>query len=139
MTEPEEEIILCGLTYNRVAHCVYDRNQHTRELISARKTSHKHNNKTLTFVTYGNFHKLRQRYIKDVPLVEFVCLVFTRMPSESYRRQLGSLLLCLCKAFFFFFFFFFYKSANVISLIILSLMRTLRRFVSLLWYLVSAN
>ena len=33
---------------------------------------------------------------KDVPLVEFMCLVFTRMPGESYRRRLGSLLLCLC-------------------------------------------
>ena len=26
-------------------------------------------------------------------------LVFTRMPGESYRRQLGSLLLCLCDVF----------------------------------------
>ena len=29
---------------------------------------------------------------KDVPLVEFMYLVFTRMPGESYHRQLGSLL-----------------------------------------------
>ena len=26
-------------------------------------------------------------------------LVFTRMPGESYRRRLGSLLLCLCDVF----------------------------------------
>ena len=33
--------------------------------------------------------------IEDVPLVEFMYLVFTRMPGESYRRRLRSLLLCL--------------------------------------------
>ena len=32
---------------------------------------------------------------EDVPLVKFVYLVFTRMPGESYRRRLGSLLLYL--------------------------------------------
>ena len=31
-----------------------------------------------------------------VPLVEFMYLVFMCMPGESYRRQLRSLLLCLC-------------------------------------------
>ena len=34
-----------------------------------------------------------------VPLVEFMYLVSTRMPGESYHRQLGSLLLCLCDVF----------------------------------------
>ena len=34
-----------------------------------------------------------------VPLVEFMYLVFTRMPGESYRRRLRSLLLCLCYVF----------------------------------------
>ena len=29
---------------------------------------------------------------EDVPLVEFMYLVFTRMPGESYRRRLRSLL-----------------------------------------------
>ena len=33
---------------------------------------------------------------KDVPLVEFTYLVFSRLPGESYRRKLRSLLLCLC-------------------------------------------
>ena len=34
---------------------------------------------------------------EDVPLVEFMYLVFTHMPGESYCRQLlRSLLLCLC-------------------------------------------
>ena len=37
--------------------------------------------------------------IEDVPLVEFTYLVFTRMPGESYRRQLGSFLLYLCYVF----------------------------------------
>ena len=31
--------------------------------------------------------------------VEFMYLVFTRMPGESYRRRLGSLLLDLCYVF----------------------------------------
>ena len=34
-----------------------------------------------------------------VPLVAFVYLVFTRMPGESYRRRLRSLLLSLCDVF----------------------------------------
>ena len=32
---------------------------------------------------------------ETVPLVEFMYVVFTRMPGESYRRRLRSLLLCL--------------------------------------------
>ena len=36
---------------------------------------------------------------EDVPLVEFMYLVFTRMPGESYRRRLSSLLLYLCDVF----------------------------------------
>ena len=36
---------------------------------------------------------------EDVPLVELMCLAFTRMPGESYRRRLGSLLLYLCDVF----------------------------------------
>ena len=36
---------------------------------------------------------------EDVPLVEFMCLVFTRMPGESYCRRLRSLSLCLCGIF----------------------------------------
>ena len=36
----------------------------------------------------------------DVPLVEFMYLVFTRVPGESDHRRLGwSLLLCLCDVF----------------------------------------
>ena len=37
--------------------------------------------------------------MEDVPLVEFMYLVFTRMPSESCRRRLGSLLLYLFDVF----------------------------------------
>ena len=36
---------------------------------------------------------------EDVPLVEFMYLVFTRMPGESYRRRLRSLLMYLCHVF----------------------------------------
>ena len=32
-------------------------------------------------------------------MAEFMYLVFTRMPGESYRRRLRSLLLCLCDVF----------------------------------------
>ena len=31
---------------------------------------------------------------EDVPLMEFMYLVFTCMPAESYHRRLRSLLLC---------------------------------------------
>ena len=37
--------------------------------------------------------------IEDVPLVEFMYFVFTRMPGESYRRRFRSLLLYLCYVF----------------------------------------
>ena len=33
---------------------------------------------------------------KDIPLLESVYLVFTRMPGDFYRRRLKSLLLYLC-------------------------------------------
>jgi len=37
--------------------------------------------------------------LEYVPLVEFMYLVFTCMPGESYHRQLRSLLLYLCYVF----------------------------------------
>ena len=40
-----------------------------------------------------------QKYPLDVPLVEFVYLVFTRMPGQSCRRSLRPWLLCLCDVF----------------------------------------
>ena len=36
--------------------------------------------------------------IEYVPLAEFMCLVFTRMPGKSYHRRLRSLLLRLFRA-----------------------------------------
>ena len=38
-------------------------------------------------------------FFEDIPLVEFMYLVFTRMPGESYHRRLKSLLLYLCYVF----------------------------------------
>ena len=38
-------------------------------------------------------------YDDDVPLAEFIYLEFTRMPGRSYRRRLGSLVVCLCDVF----------------------------------------
>ena len=40
-----------------------------------------------------------KRKKEEIPLVEFMYLVFTRMPGESYRRRLGSSLLRLCYVF----------------------------------------
>ena len=37
--------------------------------------------------------------VPDVPLLEFMYLVFTRMPGESYRSDSVVLLLCLCDVF----------------------------------------
>ena len=55
----------------------------TRELINARKTSHKHN-RLLIWVAYGNSARLRY-------------LVFTSMPGESYVTVCDSgLCCCVC-------------------------------------------
>ena len=44
-------------------------------------------------------NSIRGKSSEDVPLVELMYLVFTHMPSESYCRQLRTLLLCLCDVF----------------------------------------
>ena len=41
----------------------------------------------------------RSAVTEDIPLVEFMNIVFTRTPGESYHRRLGSLLLYLCYVF----------------------------------------
>ena len=46
-----------------------------------------------------DFHTAPEFCYEDVPLVEFVYLVFTRMSSESYRSRLRSLWSCLCDVF----------------------------------------
>ena len=43
--------------------------------------------------------KKKKKKREDLALVEFMYLVFTHMPGESYRRRLGSLLLYLCDVF----------------------------------------
>ena len=97
-------------------------NQHTRELMLERH----HTNTTKMGVVYskwintGDIKSTRQTSsIHNVPLVEFINLVFTCMPGEmftcmlgaSYCRQLGSLLLCLC---------------DVFEMLIISLLRSFR-------------
>ena len=42
-----------------------------------------------------NSHGIKTKDVEDVPLVEFMYFIFTRMSGESYRRRLRSLL-CLC-------------------------------------------
>ena len=37
-------------------------------------------------------------FSEDLPLVDFVYFIFTRMPDESYCRRLRSML-CLCDVF----------------------------------------
>ena len=39
------------------------------------------------------YRQAKAAHTEDVPLVEFMYLVFTRMPGESYRTRLRSLLL----------------------------------------------
>ena len=48
---------------------------------------------------YITIHSVFDPLLEDEALVEFMYLVFTRMLSKSYCRQLGSLLLCLCDVF----------------------------------------
>ena len=47
----------------------------------------------------GYLHAYQMRVTVNVPLVELMYLVFTRMPGESYRRRLRSFLLYLCYVF----------------------------------------
>ena len=48
---------------------------------------------------YLHVCQVRVTVCDSVPLVGFMYFVFTRMPGESYRGQLMSLLLCLCGVF----------------------------------------
>ena len=43
--------------------------------------------------------KKKEKKEEDIPPVEFMYIVFTRIPGESYRRRLRSLLLYLCYVF----------------------------------------
>ena len=87
-------------------------NQHTRELISARKTSHKHNNTDLSRLRrLSSGMHINTRYINSTSGTPSAInstrgtpsainstrgtspyLVFTRMPGESYRRLYSCLL-----------------------------------------------
>ena len=44
---------------------------------------------------YDNYVCMRMHITEDVPLVEFMYFVFTRMPGESYRGRLESLPMCV--------------------------------------------
>ena len=68
-------------------------NQHTRELINTWKST----STTKTRVAYSNSHKVHKLHQRYILLDTYI--VFTCMPGESYWRQLGSLLLCLCDVF----------------------------------------
>ena len=57
-------------------------------MLQARKSGKSFQN----FYIYIFFY---HKCLEDAPLVEFMYLVFTRMPGESYCRQLRSLLLYL--------------------------------------------
>ena len=88
-----EEALLCGAVdilpearwFAMLNSCLL--NHRTRALIRAQDTSHKHNTEDLSFMVNSNLGQ------------QFIYLVFTRMPGESYRRRLRSLLLCLCDVF----------------------------------------
>ena len=51
------------------------------------------------YLMYLCIHRGCAYFTEDVPLVEFMYLVFTHTPGESYRRRHRSLLLCLCDVF----------------------------------------
>ena len=100
----EKHQTLHGIIWNRTKPRVPVQNQPTRELIGTWKTSHKqqrHESPTVTLTWYASkykVHKLQQLYI----LVEFVYLLFTHMPVESYHRctswwSLHSLYLLVCQ------------------------------------------
>ena len=54
---------------------------------------------TLKNVKCINYMPLGVIHFEDIPVGEFMYLVFTRMPGESYRRRLRSLLLCFSDVF----------------------------------------
>ena len=101
----EKHQTLHGIIWNRTRPRVPVQNQQTRELIGTWKTSHKrqqrHESPTVTLTWHASkykVHKLHQMYI----LVEFVYLLFTHMPVESYHRctswwRLCSLYLLVCQ------------------------------------------
>ena len=66
-----------------------DKNRKQNEAQSARaESTHKGDNQR-------SKNGIQLQVISTVPLVAFMYLVFTRMPGESYRRRLRSLLLYL--------------------------------------------
>ena len=77
-----EKCILSDAIWNRMRPQALMQNRHTRELISAWKTLHK--------------HKKDLSHLQCTPGGVYV---FTRMPGESSCRWCGSLLLCLCVIF----------------------------------------
>ena len=108
---------LCNSSVNSISfvHVLMSQTLVVGVITCARKTSDKHNNKylqspTVTLTWHAckyKVHKLHQKYIiedylhkhhqrynlDDVPRVEFMYLVFTPVPGESYCRRLKSLLL----------------------------------------------
>ena len=76
--------------------------QYTTNQITTNSTRHRripqNSNVSITEMT-GKVSLLSSSNDEDVPLVEFMYLVFTRMSGESYRRRLRLLLLRLCEAF----------------------------------------
>ena len=61
----------------------------TKFIIEAEKV------KKRTAKEHSKFICCRGRTSEDAPLVEFMYLVFTRMPGESYSRRVRSLLFVL--------------------------------------------
>ena len=81
--------------WNRMRPRALVQNQDTSELISAQNTQVHQRPESHTITLTWHTCKSKDINKADVPPVEFMYLVFTYMPSESYRRWLGSLLLYL--------------------------------------------
>ena len=55
---------------------------------------HGHGGARVDSLILSDYYNSEFLHPEDVPVVEFMYLVFTRMPGESYRMRLRSLLLC---------------------------------------------
>ena len=85
----------CAEIWNRMRPRTLMQNQHTRELIRAWNINL--STTTKTWITYSN--SVTMATFKDVPLVEFMFLVFTHIPGVSCCKWLRSLLLYVCYIF----------------------------------------
>ena len=101
----QEHHLVVFVTWEHYLHN-YKRKEKRKEKKKEKRKRKKREYHLLAFLIQEHrllyFLKEVARFLKifeDVPLVEFMYLVFTRSPGESYRWRLRSLLLYLCYIF----------------------------------------